>query len=615
MGWSFTIYVKDCTRWYLGKFVQIEDTRVRADKAEEEFKIHPCPIACTPFNRARRRFGKFQFGRTWGVVVTLGSLEMEIGGVRWFLPRGKHRSSWGTFHPVCWYAEGRFPPGHLLILSVYTEHLTGRAQTHSFSLSVSHRTHAHSAWLKQKVYPVYKVRFILAPISISFLEVHVGRPVRPLPLSAFLSNRLVIEPNLANFFSHMDTEHTLIDIPDSHRNFLCSDDITVIPASPEGLPHSGASSSSKHTSARRVPSMFGLSKLQETVAGHVSSRPSTWKQGAVFDESVATMIFSSQSKGERDRDTYVVRSLKDWENLQKILERKVDSAQFERERVAQQKLYEAEAEVEARNWEKRNSDIAFRENNQEFESQRFQLHQASRWADQAQRDKISLYGDWWIGSSKKIMQALAMKLKNWEVFVAKKPIEQDKQELNIVYATTEESYDLESDDGSNSGVTDQSKFLVRCKRILRSWIREQLWSDTRSWSNFYGSEFQDLAAAILDCREIHGIIRVLWETSLNDHLFKKDCPLQSSTIQRVLHLLLRDWDLILPIQQGKERMEWKENRWIHRFDHCTSKGEVACFPIQVELVLTMVWMVIQELLLQNWILENFLNPWNFKLED
>ena len=192
MGWSFTIYVKDCTRWYLGKFVQIEDTRVRADKAEEEFKIHPCPIACTPFNRARRRFGKFQFGRTWGVVVTLGSLEMEIGGVRWFLPRGKHRSSWGTFHPVCWYAEGRFPPGHLLILSVYTEHLTGRAQTHSFSLSVSHRTHAHSAWLKQKVYPVYKVRFILAPISISFLD--VGRPVRPLPLSAFLSNRLVMNP-------------------------------------------------------------------------------------------------------------------------------------------------------------------------------------------------------------------------------------------------------------------------------------------------------------------------------------------------------------------------------------------------------------------------------------
>ena len=55
--------------------------------------------------------------------------------------------------------------------------------------------------------------------------------------------------------------------------------------------------------------------------------------------------------------------------------------------MAQQKLYEAEAEVEARNWEKRNSDSAFHEINQKFESQRFQLHQASRWADQVQRER------------------------------------------------------------------------------------------------------------------------------------------------------------------------------------------------------------------------------------
>ena len=57
--------------------------------------------------------------------------------------------------------------------------------------------------------------------------------------------------------------------------------------------------------------------------------------------------------------------------------------------MAQQKFYE----VGARNWEKRNSDMAFQEINQEFESQRFQLHQSNRWADQAQRDKISLYGE------------------------------------------------------------------------------------------------------------------------------------------------------------------------------------------------------------------------------
>ena len=61
--------------------------------------------------------------------------------------------------------------------------------------------------------------------------------------------------------------------------------------------------------------------------------------------------------------------------------------------MAQRKLYGAEAEVEARNWEQRNSDFASQEMNQEFESQRFQLHEEGRWADQAQRDKISMYAE------------------------------------------------------------------------------------------------------------------------------------------------------------------------------------------------------------------------------
>ena len=61
--------------------------------------------------------------------------------------------------------------------------------------------------------------------------------------------------------------------------------------------------------------------------------------------------------------------------------------------MAQEKLYEAEAEVDVRYWENGNLDIALHEISQEFESQRFQLQQASWWADQSQRDKISLYGE------------------------------------------------------------------------------------------------------------------------------------------------------------------------------------------------------------------------------
>ena len=59
--------------------------------------------------------------------------------------------------------------------------------------------------------------------------------------------------------------------------------------------------------------------------------------------------------------------------------------------MAQRKLFEAE--VEARNWEKKNPDFAFQEINQKFESQLFQLHHASRSADQVQREKTNLCRD------------------------------------------------------------------------------------------------------------------------------------------------------------------------------------------------------------------------------
>ena len=194
------------------------------------------------------------------------------------------------------------------------------------------------------------------------------------------------EHKLANFSSYTDPEHTSIDIPDSHQEFLCPDDVTMIPTSPEGLPNSEALSSSQQAAARRVSSLFGHSSLRKLAAGHVSSRSGHQETGAGLDrESVATTLVNLQSKGKRDRDTNAVHSLRDRDNLQKIFERG--------EREAQQRLYQGEAEVEARDWEKRNSHYAFQEINQEFESQRFRLNEASRWADQAQRDKISLYGE------------------------------------------------------------------------------------------------------------------------------------------------------------------------------------------------------------------------------
>ena len=114
--------------------------------------------------------------------------------------------------------------------------------------------------------------------------------------------------------------------------------------------------------------------------------PGNWSRvGQLICCDNAFFFHSQEERRSRHSCAFVERQ----KNLPKILERKVDLA-VRGEREAQQKFYQAEAEVEARNWEKRNSDFAFQEINQECESPRFRLHQACRRADQAQRDKISL---------------------------------------------------------------------------------------------------------------------------------------------------------------------------------------------------------------------------------
>ena len=116
--------------------------------------------------------------------------------------------------------------------------------------------------------------------------------------------------------------------------------------------------------------MSGRSGLQEIGAEldresgvHVMCRVvlASRKLEQSWTENLLRQRFSVHSRKGREIDhTHVVHSLKDRENHQKIFERKVDLA-ARGEREAQQQLYEAEAEVEARNWEKRNSDIVLHE--------------------------------------------------------------------------------------------------------------------------------------------------------------------------------------------------------------------------------------------------------------
>ena len=94
---------------------------------------------------------------------------------------------------------------------------------------------------------------------------------------------------------------------------------------------------------------------------------------------------------------------------------------------------------------------------------------------------------WKTDSSKNIVQEIAKKLRNHEESVAKKQIEPDNGELMSCLCNRRGTLRM--------WVTFRLKFgIYRCKRKLRSWSSEQLWSNQRSRSNLNYSEFQNRAA-------------------------------------------------------------------------------------------------------------------------
>ena len=162
--------------------------------------------------------------------------------------------------------------------------------------------------------------------------------------------------------------------------------------------------------------------------------------------------------------------------------------------------------------------------------------------------------------------------RNWEEFVAKKQIEQDKQELMNCPCIKRGILRLSTVD-SNSRFTEQSKFFVRCERILRFRNSEQLW--------LYYSASQSLA------------MPRFWIAAryTNDYLLEKDELLLSSTFQRISHPLLKNGDLTFQEIQSDQRVKWDENCRIRQHLYHASKVEVDCKVILVELILTVVWLI------------------------
>ena len=100
----------------------------------------------------------------------------------------------------------------------------------------------------------------------------------------------------------------------------------------------------------------------------VASRTSIKETCADMDrETVVSSLFGSVSKGKRSRPERCENIERQAKSPQNHWEAELA---VQEEKLAQQRLYEAEADVEVIHWEKRDSDIAHYEINQEFESQR-----------------------------------------------------------------------------------------------------------------------------------------------------------------------------------------------------------------------------------------------------
>ena len=117
------------------------------------------------------------------------------------------------------------------------------------------------------------------------------------------------------------------------------------------------------------------------------------------DES-SSNVESSFLSGKRDRDIGSVslsqhdkaRIPRDRKNSHEYLENESERA-LQGECAAQGKLSEAQVEMDRKSRERRNSDFALYETNQQLESQRLKFYQANQWADQAQNENSRLFGE------------------------------------------------------------------------------------------------------------------------------------------------------------------------------------------------------------------------------
>ena len=296
----------------------------------------------------------------------------------------------------------------------------------------------------------------------------VGATAQARPLAGVSLAEWLTQPQTQVMSSSSPTSSTTRIRSTRRSTFLTA---TTTPTSPEGLPNSEAFSSSWKAAAGRVSSLFGHPSPKKLSAGHVSGRPGLQETGAELDrESVAPTLFSSQSKRKRDRETNVVHSFRDRKSPKDLwTESWLGQPRWERERLSKhctklrlglrREIGKGEILI-----------LLFRRSVKNLNLNDFScIKQVD--GQIRLRDKISWYGELEL-RTRLFRENHARDCQEIEELrrICCEETDQGRQarseELSLQHQW--ESFDCESDDG-------------------------QLWSDPRSWSNFYDSEFQDFA--------------------------------------------------------------------------------------------------------------------------
>ena len=134
--------------------------------------------------------------------------------------------------------------------------------------------------------------------------------IRPNPLGDGLPGRLAGPiPNTGygpKFCIDVDSEHTRTNLPSRNMSFPQEYDATITASEDLNLPrHSGASSSSQHSVASRVPTLSKLGASGTGLTKVLADRDSVVGRTGIKEtcaETVVSSLVESLSKGKRDRD-------------------------------------------------------------------------------------------------------------------------------------------------------------------------------------------------------------------------------------------------------------------------------------------------------------------------